>query len=368
VRAVPLHDQSLADSMIDADGHEPIDLSAVQADEELINALHSGYPVVSAGHGGIGADDRVAAILASWRVEVEAEPVPELVDLDTAVATIAAAGGGSRMARRSAKVRHLAPLAAAAALLVITMGGVSIGSYSAQPDDVLWPVSKVLFAERAASVEAADRVQDHIDRAKHALAVGRPDAAAQELQRARADLGAIRPEEGQIELADVQDFLLAKAAETPPGTVADLTAPLSTQPSRPVPSGVLQPTDPADQSPLPSDAATSPSVLSDTTSRDPRQNWPNPDSQSGTGTRPDTSDATVPRETGLETTAAPDPSDGLDPVVPLPPGDDVAPETTSREPELTTTLPDAANRTEGQAPADSSTTSGITTTDTTPTS
>ena len=210
---------------------EPIDLVAVQADDELISALSAGMSVSAAGHAGHGADDRVAAVLAAWKAEVDEKPIPELVDVDTAVATIAAARPPARHARR------LAPVAAAAALIVLACGGVSVGSYSAEPDDALWGVSKVLFSERAESVEAAVRVEDHIAKAKQALRDGQPELASRELQQAQVDLAVVRPEQGRTELIEVQDFLAAKALETPPGARTDPGAPLVAQPTRPVPSG-----------------------------------------------------------------------------------------------------------------------------------
>jgi Anti-sigma-D factor RsdA to sigma factor binding region len=228
-RVVPLHDPDL----VDTDAFEPIDLVAVQTDDELISALSGGFQMSGHGYGGFGADDRVAAVLAAWKAEVDAEPVPELIDLDAAVAAVRAGRP------RSSRIRHLAPLAAAAAFIVLAAGGVSVGSYSAQPHDALWPITQVVFPTKAASVQAASNAQDHIDKAKQALVAGRPDEAAQELRQAKAEIGAVRPEEGQVELADVQDFLLAKAQETPPGVPADLAAPLATQPTRPVPPGVI---------------------------------------------------------------------------------------------------------------------------------
>ncbi|MHA6624575.1 anti-sigma-D factor RsdA [Pseudonocardia sichuanensis] len=219
---------------------EPVDLVAVQADDELINALAAGMSVSSPGVGGYDADDRVAAILAAWKADVDAEPVPELVDVDTAVATVVAARPPS------SRARHLVPVAAAAAFLVLVIGGVSVSSYNAQPEDALWGVSKVLYSERAESVEAASRVEDRIAAAKAALVAGQPVLAAQELARAQEDLAAVRPQEGQDGLAETQEFLQAKAAETPPGQSADPASPLSTQPSRPVPQGAREPVDPSE--------------------------------------------------------------------------------------------------------------------------
>ncbi|WP_219417460.1 anti-sigma-D factor RsdA [Pseudonocardia nigra] len=224
---------------------EPVDLVAVQADDELINALAAGMSVSAPGVSGYDADDRVAAILASWKAEVDADPIPELVDLDTAVATVTAA----QPRRRG---RYLAPVAAAAAFLVLAIGGVSVSSYNAEPDDVLWGVTKVLYSERAESVEAAVRVETHIAKAKEALVAGQPVLAAQELQQAEVSLETVRPEEGRVELAEVQEFLAAKAAETPPGQPANPSAPLASDPSRRVPPGAAtgQPAD-TTQQPVP---------------------------------------------------------------------------------------------------------------------
>lgn len=224
---------------------EPVDLVAVQADDELINALAAGMAVSAPGVHGYDADDHVAAILAAWKADVDSEPIPELVDVDTAVATVLAARP------RPGRARHLAPLAAAAAVIVLAVGGLSVGSYSAQPDDALWAVSKVLYSERAESVEAAARVESHITAAKQALVSGQPVRAAQELQEAEDDLAVVRPEEGQTELVEVQDFLIAKAAETPEGVAVDPGTPLATQPARPVPPGAEVP---AEQQPAPGPA------------------------------------------------------------------------------------------------------------------
>jgi hypothetical protein len=226
------------DSLREAgDVEEPIDLVAVQADDELINALAAGMAMSTSGAGSYHADDGVVALLSAWRADVTEEPIPDLVDLDAAVAAVQA-GIKANRAARSARTRHLVPVAAAAAFLVLVGGGVSIGSATAQPDSALWPVSKMLFSERAASVEAAVRVSDKIENAKQALTQGQPQAAVAELQQAQSDLPAVRPQEGQAQLVDVKDFLVAKAVETPPGTKVDPATPLKTDKARPIPAGV----------------------------------------------------------------------------------------------------------------------------------
>ncbi|MHA6617505.1 anti-sigma-D factor RsdA [Pseudonocardia sp. DLS-67] len=241
---------------------EPVDLVAVQADDELINALAAGMSVSAPGLGGYDADDRVAAILAAWKADVDAEPIPDLVDADTAVSTVLAARPSS------GRARHLVPVAAAAAFLVLVIGGVSVSSYNAQPDDALWGISKVLYSERAESVEAAARVEDRIDNAKDALASGQPVLAAQELAQANKDLDVVRPQEGQSELAEAQDFLRAKAAETPEGQKVNPASPLATQPSREVPESVREP--------RPSE-----SEDADTTTEDPDSSSATPEGEPG---------------------------------------------------------------------------------------
>jgi len=228
IRSIPLGTGSAR-----AEDDEPVDLVAVQADDELINALAGGMSVSAGGRGADESEEHVSAILAAWKAEVDARPIPELLTVDEGVAAV-------RAARRPAhRLRHLAPLAAAAAFLVITIGGVSVSSYSAEPDDVLWPVAKVLYSERTTSIEAADRVEEHITRAKEAIAAGEPAVAEQELRAASADLAVVRPEEGRTELAEVQDFLIAKAGETTPGVPTDPGAPLVADQARKVPPGAV---------------------------------------------------------------------------------------------------------------------------------
>lgn len=62
------------------------DLSAVQADDLLLDSLGSALP----GTAGHLVDDELNALLVGWRNDVEAPDIPDLVDTDTAIATIKA--------------------------------------------------------------------------------------------------------------------------------------------------------------------------------------------------------------------------------------------------------------------------------------
>ena len=163
-----------------ADG--PIDLVAVQADDELVNALGSGAAVTyrdraprSDADPRRPRDERLVTMLAAWRAEIEAEPIPELVDLDTAVAAVVAGMKADEVGtrrRRADRLRHLAPLAAAAAIIVATISGVGLGSQDAMPGDTLWGVQKIVDPERAESVETKIEVESRLQIVRAALSTG----------------------------------------------------------------------------------------------------------------------------------------------------------------------------------------------------
>ena len=210
---------------------EPLDLVAVQADDELISALAAGMTVSAPGIGGYDADDKVAAMLAAWKAEVDAEPIPELVDIDAAVAAVES--GSPR--RSSARRRHLIPLAGAAALLVFSIAGVSIGAQGAEPGDALFGVTQVLYKDAANSRVAAAEVKQRIQTVNEKLQRGDSAGAQAEIAAIAPLLDQVRPEEGQTYLAAEQTFLAKKADETPQGVPVDPQAPLHDGTPRPLP-------------------------------------------------------------------------------------------------------------------------------------
>jgi hypothetical protein len=210
---------------------EPLDLVAVQADDELINALAAGMTVSAPGNSGYDVDDKVAAMLAAWKADVDADPIPELVDLDTAVAAVES--GTPR--RASNRRRHLIPLAGAAALLVFSIGGVSIGAHSAEPGDTLFGVTQVLYKDAANSRVAAAEVKQRIRTVNEKLQRGDSAGAQADIAALAPLLDQVRPEEGKTYLAAEQTFLAKKSAETPQGTPVDPQAPLHDGTPRPTP-------------------------------------------------------------------------------------------------------------------------------------
>ncbi|WP_181781134.1 anti-sigma-D factor RsdA [Pseudonocardia pini] len=289
---------------------EPLDLVAVQADDELINALSAGMMVSSPGRGGYDADDKVVAMLAAWKAEVDAEPIPQLVDLDTAVAAVES----GTVKKPSSRRRHLIPLAGAAALLVFSIGGVSIGAQSASPGDALFPVTQVLYKDAANSKVAAAEVQQRIQQVNAKLASGDTVGAQQDLQALAPLLEQVRPEEGKTYLAAEQTFLQQKVVETPPGQPVDPRAPLrngTPRPAAPVTEGSQDPSESSSTNPSSSDPASS--STSAPVVPAPESGVTNP----GPGPGPDTVDPrTLKGPGGGEAGGDPDPSTSTSPTTP----------------------------------------------------
>ncbi|MDQ3787708.1 MAG: hypothetical protein M3422_10755, partial [Actinomycetota bacterium] len=178
---------------------EAIDLALVHADDEYLDLLggariEDGFDDVDTPFGEFG-DEQLTELLMSWRRDVDSEPIGELVDTKLATTTVQAA-----KMRRKRRPRLLVPLAAAAAVLAIAFAGVGLAARDAQPGDTLWALSKVLYAERARSVEAAETVKKDLAQAKAALTEGNLEVAKTKLAEANETLPTVSNEDGKDEL------------------------------------------------------------------------------------------------------------------------------------------------------------------------
>jgi hypothetical protein len=191
-----------------SDGTEqdgPVDLSALHADDELLTALVS----FDNSMGAPDQDPELKSLLLSWRLDVDAEPIGELVDTDTAMATIAV---GARIHKR--KPRYLVPLATAAAVLVVMFTGMGLAARNAVPGDPLWGISQVLYTDHARSVEAAANVRNDLHHASEALEQGHFGEARAALVRAQASLPAVDSADGKANLQAMQQNLLNQLQST----------------------------------------------------------------------------------------------------------------------------------------------------------
>jgi hypothetical protein len=262
--------------------HEPVadDLSAVQADDRLLDALGSATP----GAAGSLVDDELNALLLAWRNEVETAPFGELVDTETAIATIQAA-----RPQPVSRHRFLIPLASAAAVLAIAFTGVSLVARDAQPGDALWGLTRVLYSEHAKSIEAAAIVRSDLDSARLALREGKVTEAREKLNKVEAGLGSVSTADGKAQLEEKHAELekeLNTSPTSPPATTSPVTQPTEpTKPSTPSSSPSSTPT----TTTTPPTSSTSETPPPPTSNAEPP---PPPPVEPGTGETPGSSGAT----------------------------------------------------------------------------
>ncbi|WP_410656533.1 anti-sigma-D factor RsdA [Amycolatopsis sp. lyj-112] len=207
------------------------DLSAVQADDALLDALGGSDPKMADDLG----DQDLNALLLAWRRDIDSEPLAELVDVDTAVTTVKTAA----LARKhGGRRRLLVPVAAAAAVLAIAFAGTGLAAKDAQPGDTLWGLTKVLYADHARSVEAAATAKLDLEKANLALAGGRLDDARKALDEAQAALSQVTDEENRDQLLEQHRQLSAQLQNPgqpplPPDQQSQSQAP---QPTTPLPT------------------------------------------------------------------------------------------------------------------------------------
>lgn len=230
------------------------DLLAVRADDALLDALGGSDPKVADELGQAELNE----LLLTWSREVDSEPMPQLVDVDTAITTIRAAKAKRTSVGRR---RLLVPVAAAAAVLGVTFGGASIAARDAQPGDTLWGLTQVLYADKAASVEASFDVQAEFKIARNALDDGDYEAARDALDKAEQSLEDVDAEDGhdglQQQHDDLQDELDAggptdgdssdpntgddPSSDNPSSSTSTTTPPSDTDPTTPPSSSTTEP-------------------------------------------------------------------------------------------------------------------------------
>jgi hypothetical protein len=134
-------------------------------------------------------------------------------------------GGGAPGPRRSRRIS----LTLAAAALTAALLAPGIEARAAVPGDSLWPVTIILYPQRAESVNAAENVTRRLDAAAAAMAAGDDRAARIELQAAEGQLSRVSAKDGRPAL-QARHGDLDRALHVATGDDADAGA-RTTQPS-----------------------------------------------------------------------------------------------------------------------------------------
>lgn len=193
-------------------------------DDRLLDRLGAGRGALFTVDGHHGAD-QTTRLLAAWRREMQPAALPRPI----------AVGVADRALRRASGRGSLRPmLAVVAAITLLLMAAATIGARTARPGDTLWPLTQVMWHDRADSVLAGEAARQSLNRARAALADGDPGQAIVALTAAAANMGKVQDLDGRTELKAVYNELMNRAssrlAPTPSATVAVPVGPGYTSP------------------------------------------------------------------------------------------------------------------------------------------
>lgn len=197
----------------------PVDLAAVRADDALLDAIAGGAVT-----GGLGRDedvfghpgqddDHLAAILAAWKADIEADPMPELVSLEEAAEAVEA--GHEARDRRASRARRRMPFAVAAAAIAVALAGLTVAVHSAQPGDAMFGLTKVFFSQQADNATKAQEARATIEQANQAIRRGDPATAQSLLQSAAGQIQAVQPADQPPLQQQREDTLKSLAPQAP---------------------------------------------------------------------------------------------------------------------------------------------------------
>ncbi|MFT4202022.1 anti-sigma-D factor RsdA, partial [Gordonia sp. (in: high G+C Gram-positive bacteria)] len=175
-------------------GVADLDVASITRDDEMLEALGLGLPVVA----DTAVDYELAELLAGWRAGVHEVPLESGITVDDVEHAIAAGAAQRQPDRRVG--RRLRLVAGAAAAMVVALGGLSILSEGANPNDALWGIKKVAHPSKAVQTQAAFDAQGTLAKAEQALAAGKPTQARELMKRAQATLTPIANKEDRAEI------------------------------------------------------------------------------------------------------------------------------------------------------------------------
>ncbi|GAB09103.1 hypothetical protein GOARA_028_00140 [Gordonia araii NBRC 100433] len=169
-----------------------LDVADITRDDEMVEALSLGLPVVA----DTSVDFELAELLVGWRTTVHRAPAPEPITVDDVETAIAARS--TKTSRRA--VRHLRLVAGAAAVIGVALGGLTMLSKGATPEDPLWAIKKVVYSSQAVQTQASYDARNNLEEAEKLLAAGKPEQAQQYLHRAQANMAPVQNKEARAQM------------------------------------------------------------------------------------------------------------------------------------------------------------------------
>jgi len=217
-----------------AEPADAVDVRAVAEDDALLDRF--GAPVAPARPASLSAlpavprglvpavpSEPIAEVFELWRSALEAEPPPHPPDL-----TGAALALRRRAGRESRRRASRSMIGVAAAICGLLFGSAVIGARTAGPGDLLWPVTQVVWGQRADSVVAGQTARGALVMARAALHDGETGAARSAMVVASTALPRVADRDGHgvlqadfDELATALDQVDPPAATLPVGDGSD---------------------------------------------------------------------------------------------------------------------------------------------------
>ncbi|MGS2808774.1 anti-sigma-D factor RsdA [Nocardia sp. MW-W600-9] len=274
----------------------------MRSDDALIDAIASDGPVRTDSP----EEFQLASLLADWRADLLAEPMPAGPDLDTVFAAVNQEIGARQVrvgASSRGRLRLVRPLLGAAAALAVVFGGVTAFSYSAAPGDPLWRVKEVVFSEQAQSTVVA-RADDDLVAAQNLLDAGNPEQARARLEQASATASQVNDQGKREDLVARWNLLRDELAKRAPEIAAQLAPPTPSAPSQTKPTSPSPTTNPGSTAPV---VPTGPGTGTTDPSSEPPviMQSPGPGSETKPLVPPETTEPTVPPVTTVPTTPPP---------------------------------------------------------------
>lgn len=211
---------------LDNEPGRPVDITTLREDDLLLDRLGRGEDVTDG--------DAVVSTLSRWRAALPGDDVADPMDdelLAAALAVLQPARRTRRVARRSAAVSVAA---------VLAFGALAAASEHAEPNSLLWPITQLMYHDRAEERAAAAAAADGVSAARTAIDGGRYDEAARLLDDAATAVERMGagPDADRLrdDIAVLRGRIPAGTETTadPPGPVPSSGMPRSVVPSSPV--------------------------------------------------------------------------------------------------------------------------------------
>ncbi|WP_194817448.1 anti-sigma-D factor RsdA [Nocardia sp. XZ_19_385] len=285
----------------------PVDIAAVRRDDALIDAISSDGPVQTDSE----QEYQLATLLADWRSELIAPPLPSSPDLDEVVAAVNQEIGARKVrvgAQAGGHLRLVRPILGTAAALALVFGGVTAFSYNAEPGNPLWKVKEVVFSEQALTT-VVNRADGQMGEAQQALQQSNPTQAAAQLGRAKENLAQVSDQDKKTELeAEWKKLVEELRGSSPEGrALAAQLDPVTDITTLPGASVTTAPTRPGDVTTKPTDPGSSAAVTVPPVTQEPPVTTVPPVTTPPPVTVDPSTVPTVP-STVIPTTIAPPPS------------------------------------------------------------